>query len=270
MKKSIYCAIVVCLFSMTHANAQDRPLPPREAAVRMTLPDGFKATLFAGEPDVVQPIACASTIAAGSGSSSACPIRTGSTNPKAGKDRILIFEDTDGDGAFDKRTVFFDKLANLSGIEVGFGGVCRLRHAEPALHPRSRTATTAPPARPRSLLDGWSTSRPAQRLQQPHLGARRLALRLQRHPSPRQGRQARHARRQARRPINCGVWRYHPTREEVRGRRPRHHQPLGPRLRRARRDVHHQLRHRAPLPRRPRRPLTSACTARTSTRTSTA
>ena len=32
--------------------------------------------------------------------------------------------------------------------------------------------------------------------------------------------------------MNCGVWRYHPTQEDLRGRRPRHDQPLGPRLRR--------------------------------------
>src|SRR5947209_5286352 len=37
--------------------AQDAPLPVAEAAARMTLPKGFTATLFAGEPDVVQPIA---------------------------------------------------------------------------------------------------------------------------------------------------------------------------------------------------------------------
>ena len=40
-----------------------------------------------------------------------------------GKDRILIFEDTDGDGKFDKRTVFIEGLNLVSGIEVGFGGV---------------------------------------------------------------------------------------------------------------------------------------------------
>ena len=32
-------------------------LKPEEAAKAMTLPPGFKATLFAGEPDIVQPIA---------------------------------------------------------------------------------------------------------------------------------------------------------------------------------------------------------------------
>src|SRR5208337_2594323 len=34
-------------------------LSPEEAAKEMTLPPGFKATLFAGEPDVMQPIAFA-------------------------------------------------------------------------------------------------------------------------------------------------------------------------------------------------------------------
>ena len=34
-------------------------LPPEQAAKEMTLPPGFKATLFAGEPDVMQPIAFA-------------------------------------------------------------------------------------------------------------------------------------------------------------------------------------------------------------------
>jgi len=40
-----------------------------------------------------------------------------------GKDRILVFEDTDGDGKFDRRTVFMEGLNLVSGLEVGFGGV---------------------------------------------------------------------------------------------------------------------------------------------------
>src|SRR5262245_852751 len=46
---------------VTNAAGQDKlpdaPIPAREAPLRMTVPDGFKVTLFAGEPDVVQPIA---------------------------------------------------------------------------------------------------------------------------------------------------------------------------------------------------------------------
>ena len=33
------------------------PVPVGEATQRMSVPDGFQVTLFAGEPDVVQPIA---------------------------------------------------------------------------------------------------------------------------------------------------------------------------------------------------------------------
>ena len=65
-------------------------------------------------------------------------------------------------------------------------------------------------------------------------------------------RQARHARRRA----SADQLRrlaLSPDPAGLRGRRPRHDQPLGPRLRRPRRGVHHQLRDPAPVPRRPRR-----------------
>jgi len=39
------------------------------------------------------------------------------------RDRVLIFEDTDGDGVADKRTVFTDDVQMLTSIEVGHGGV---------------------------------------------------------------------------------------------------------------------------------------------------
>ena len=93
-------------------------LSPEAAAAEMTLPEGFKATLFAGEPDVVQPIAMALDDRGRLWIAEAYsyPIRL----PDAeAHDRILIFEDTNGDGKFDKRTVFADKLNLVSGIAVG-------------------------------------------------------------------------------------------------------------------------------------------------------
>ena len=33
----------------------DKPMPPAEALKKLALPEGFHATLFAGEPDVMQP-----------------------------------------------------------------------------------------------------------------------------------------------------------------------------------------------------------------------
>jgi len=39
------------------ASGDSKPFTPVEAPKHMTLPDGFHVSLFAGEPDVVQPIA---------------------------------------------------------------------------------------------------------------------------------------------------------------------------------------------------------------------
>src|SRR5204862_7673470 len=97
-------------------------LSPEQAAKEMTLPPGLSAKLFAGEPDLKQPIAfCIDDrgrlwVVEGY----TYPIR----QPEGqGKDRILVFEDTDGDGKFDRRSVFMENLNLVSGIEVGFGGV---------------------------------------------------------------------------------------------------------------------------------------------------
>src|SRR5215475_9400777 len=66
-------------------------LSPEAAAREMLLPPGFKATLFAGEPDVIQPIAFAIDhrgrlwVAEGY----TYPIRA---KEGEGKDRILVFE----------------------------------------------------------------------------------------------------------------------------------------------------------------------------------
>src|SRR6478752_429337 len=79
----------------------DRPLPPREAAVAMTLPAGFKATLFAGEPDVVQPIAFCFDDRGRLWVCECMSYPNWQPDPKAGKDRIIILEDTDGDGVHD-------------------------------------------------------------------------------------------------------------------------------------------------------------------------
>ena len=93
-----------------------------EAARAMTVPQGFTVTLAAAEPDVVRPIAFAIDdrgrlwVAEAHG----YPLRA----PEGqGRDRILIFEDTNGDGRLDRRKVFIDNLNLVSGLEVGFGGV---------------------------------------------------------------------------------------------------------------------------------------------------
>src|SRR3954454_9691062 len=96
------------------------PLPAEQAAADMKLPDGFRCALFAAEPDVVQPISF--TIDHRGRLWVAEAMNYGEWKPK-GKDRIVILEDTDGDGRADRRTVFYEGFNYITGIEIGFGGV---------------------------------------------------------------------------------------------------------------------------------------------------
>ncbi len=99
-------------------------MPAAEAAAKLQLPPGFQATVFAAEPDVQNPIALAWD---GRGRLWVAENYTYSERAIRYdlklRDRILIFEDTDNDGRFDKRTVFTDDLQMLTSIEIGLGGV---------------------------------------------------------------------------------------------------------------------------------------------------
>jgi putative membrane-bound dehydrogenase-like protein len=106
-------------------NTQDpKDIPPTpEEAVRLFHPaKGFNVTLFAGEPHVCQPIAMDFDDRGRLWVAECFSYPTWSKDGK-GQDRILIFEDTDGDGKVDHRTVFYDKASNLTGLAVGHGGV---------------------------------------------------------------------------------------------------------------------------------------------------
>jgi putative membrane-bound dehydrogenase-like protein len=100
------------------------PLPAREAAVGFRVPEGFHVSVFAAEPDVQNPIAMAWDprgrlwIA----ENFTYAERAQRFDLKQ-RDRVLIFEDTNGDGQFDRRTIFTDGVQMLASIELGLGGV---------------------------------------------------------------------------------------------------------------------------------------------------
>ena len=124
-----------------------------EAAQTMTVPDGFRVQLAAAEPDVVNPIAMAldhrGRVWVVEGRT--YPVRA----PEGeGKDRILIFEDTDGDGAFDVRKVFMEGLNLVSGLELGFGGVW-VGAAPYLLYIPIDASGDRPAGPPEVLLDGF-------------------------------------------------------------------------------------------------------------------
>ncbi len=137
-------------------NAQpivEKPFTPLEAAKTMQVPKGFNVTLFAGEPDIKQPIAfCIDD----RGRLWVAEANNYPDKNAGKKDRIIILDDTDGDGRHDKRIVFYDKLEYVSGIEVGFGGVWVMSIPNFYFIPDA-DYNGVPDGEPVVLLDGFGT-----------------------------------------------------------------------------------------------------------------
>lgn len=184
-------------------------VPPEKAPQIMTLPEGFKASLFAGEPDIVQPIAF--TI----DQRGRIWVVQGMTYPRRqpegqGQDSILIFEDTKGTGHFDKRTVFMEHLNLVSGIEVGFGGVWIGAAPYFMFIPVTDWDNPKPASQPKVLLDGWGYDDTHETLNTFCWGPDGWLYGCQgvftqsyvgKPGTPRNERVH----------INAGIWRYHPT-----------------------------------------------------------
>jgi len=183
-------------------------VPVSEVTAKLTLPDGFKATLFAGEPDVVQPIAFAIDPRGRLWVAECYSYPEWSRDGK-GKDRILIFEDRDGDGQFDQRSVFAEGLANVSGLELGFGGVWVCATPNFLFIP-DRNGDDRPDGPPEVVLDGWSLDAQHNVFNGLTWGPDGWLYGLNgilsnskvgKPGTPEANRTA----------LNCGVWRYHPT-----------------------------------------------------------
>jgi putative membrane-bound dehydrogenase-like protein len=134
------------------------PPSATEAVARMKLPPGFKATVFAAEPDVQNPIALAWD------ARGRLWVAENYTYAESGRkfdlglrDRILIFEDKDGDGRFDTRKVFTDELQMLTSIEVGHGGVWVMCPPQLRFIP-DRNGDDVPDGAPEVMLDGLTGS----------------------------------------------------------------------------------------------------------------
>jgi putative membrane-bound dehydrogenase-like protein len=213
-------------------------LSPQDALKKMEVPPGFQVDLLAAEPDLVQPIAMCFD---GRGR---IWVAEGNTYPKratkpparadgdgdlskpnaaqkadifAGKDRILIFEDGDGNGSFETRKVFVEGLNLVSGIEVGFDGVF-VGAAPYLLHFPLDKQSDRPSGDPVILTDGWGYQDTHETLNSfvwgpdgwlygchgvfTHSEVRECAR-------PRVDPAAGEASKRT--PLNCAYWRYHPV-----------------------------------------------------------
>jgi putative membrane-bound dehydrogenase-like protein len=144
--------VLLALACGSRLPAADKPVPTADAAAKMKLPPGFKVTLFAGEPEVVQPIAFTFDDRGRMWVVECMMYPKWSQDGKGGKDRVIILEDTDGDGKHDKKTVVLDDGVNLSGIELGFGGMYLCSSPNLIFIPIKDDK----PGKPEVLLDGWN------------------------------------------------------------------------------------------------------------------
>jgi len=126
-------------------------LPADKAAQQMVLPDGFHATVFAAEPDVVQPISfCIDS----RGRLWVAEALNYGQWKETGRDRITILADSDGDGKADQRTVFYEGFNYITGVEVGLGGVWVISPPKLYFVPDAN-ADDRPDGPPQVILDGF-------------------------------------------------------------------------------------------------------------------
>ena len=189
---------------------QDAPTPAADAPKKMTVPEGFKVSLFAGEPDIVQPMAF--TI----DDRGRLWVVENFSYPKwlppgqEGKDRVVILEDPDTAGHFTKKTVFADNLSNVSAIAVGFGGVwlCSLPNFIFIPDPKGEDKPAGPA---KILLDGWDMKAKHNVFSKLTWGPDGWLYACNGIMS--NSKVGKPGTPDAERvPMNCGVWRYHPTR----------------------------------------------------------
>ena len=139
-------------------NTQEITTPfvkPADALKAISLPDGFTVQLSAAEPDVRQPIAMAWDSRGRLWVAECYTYAESRVNFDLRlKDRILIFEDTDNDGVFDRRKVFWDQGSQLTSIVLGFGGVWAAC-APNILFIPDRNGDDVPDAEPEVVLDGF-------------------------------------------------------------------------------------------------------------------
>ena len=187
------------------------PLTPEQALKALQLPKGFHATLFAAEPDVRQPIALATDSRGRLWVAENYSYAERERNfDDRFRDRIIILEDEDLDGSFDKRTVFWDKGRRLTSVEIGHGGVWVL-DAPNLLFIPDRDSNDKPDSEPIVMLDGWNNSRVRHNIvnglrwgPDGWLYGRHGILATSSVGPP-------GASPDQRTKINCGIWRFHPT-----------------------------------------------------------
>ncbi len=207
---SRWFVLLLALAACPFLAAKEEPFPsPGESVKRIKVPEGFRVSLVAGEPTLRKPIAATTDERGRLWVVEAHSYPHWITDGRPGKDRVLILE-PDGKGGWSCK-VFLDNGVNLSGIAVGFGGVW-LCSVPNLLFVPLEPGKDRPAGPARALLDGWN-------IKTKHNVFNSLAWGPDGWLYGCNGIQSESlvgapgTPRDKRVALNCGVWRYHPTRK---------------------------------------------------------
>lgn len=189
---------------------------PQMALTAWQLPPGFRATLFAAEPDVQNPIAMSWDARGRLWIAENFTYAEGKIRFELGlRDRVLIFEDQNQDGQFDSRKVFTDELQMLTSLEVGHGGIWLMCPPQLLFIPDAN-GDDIPDGPPQVVLDGFTVGESSYH---------NFANGLRWGPDGWLYGRCGHAcpgeiglpgtPADQRLPLNGGLWRYHPIRKQV-------------------------------------------------------
>ncbi len=134
-------------------------MSPQEALKALKLPAGFKATLFAAEPDVQNPIGMAWDARGRMWVAENYTYAERTKRFDLGlKDRVIILEDKDWDGVAETRKVFTEDVQMLTSVEVGRGGVWLMCPPQVLFIP-DRNNDDIPDGEPEVVLDGFTVAK---------------------------------------------------------------------------------------------------------------
>ena len=157
MKKNLINCTLLVISSIAWSAVPTNNAPflkPDEAIAKMEVMNGFEVKAFVAEPDIGEAIAFCFDFRGRLWTLENYNYQTRRAHSTDKRNRIQIFEDTDGNGVFDKKKTFTEDLSFSSGIIVGMGGVYVGMPPELIFIPDA-DGDDKPDGPHEVLLDGW-------------------------------------------------------------------------------------------------------------------
>jgi putative membrane-bound dehydrogenase-like protein len=159
---------LIALAACSRSNSGSKPLSPQESMATIRPGEDFHLELFAAEPMVLDPV---DMVFDEQGRAYVADMLDLPYDPPAGKparSRIVMLEDTDGDGKADKSTVFAEDVLQVSGLMPWKGGL--IVPAAPNIYYMKDTDGDGKADVRETLFTGFFTGNPEAQVTNPRLG----------------------------------------------------------------------------------------------------